>query len=178
MSTGKGMPRDYAGALEFVGRRVDWIANELEAGRLSAAEADSLAGGLWELLALIVRRGEPARRGPGRPPGKSGGLLSQAVVKRRQGRPNLRMGARDGDVYERVEAARGDGALGVKEAIETLRGVLVDAVNRGDLSKDDLPTFASLRAMYYRGMPGDDERRKSSVAEVAARVEDYFFRGF
>lgn len=176
MSTDKGMPRDYSGALEFIGKRVDWIANELEAGRLSAAEADSLADGLWRLLALIVLRGEPAKRGRGRPPGKSGGLLSQAVVKGRRGRPNTRMGARSGDFYKRVEAAISGGASGVTEAIESLRGLLVEAANRGDLDKDEVPTFASLRAMYYRGMPGDDERRKRSAAEVVARVEDYFLR--
>ena len=44
------------------------------------------------------------------------------------------------------------------------------------MEKDEVPTFASLRAMYYRGMPGDDERRKRSAAEVVARVEDYFLR--
>lgn len=173
-----GMSRSYAGALESIGEQVDWIANELEGGRLSVEDAESLTAGLWRMLALVVLRGEPAKRGRGRPPGKSGGLLSTAAVKGRHGRPNKRIGARDSEVYERVEAAINGGAPGVKEAIESLRGRLIEAVNRGDLNEDDLPTFAALRAMYYRGMPTDDERRKRSAEEVAARVEDYFFRGF
>ncbi len=133
-------------------------------GALSAEDAKSeraaAAGAMVAALALDEGRGKGAPKG-GRVVVGGGALIPAMAVPYKKPRVKIGRGPlrqwRDGfeqDVYAAVGEIMERDGVRVKDAIARLLDALA---MRGDLLPEDVePSKGTLRALYYRGRPGQD----------------------
>lgn len=161
------LPMATAAALEKIKERAAWVESEYSAGRLSPEDAEELAQGLREVLALVVLRdsvrpvGRP--RGRSNPRGKPGGMLAQYQGKKAETRGRKRLWPVGFDVVTYRAATRRmdrDG-LGVTAAVDALLRDTARAL--GMRASRAMLDKKNIRALYYQG--------RAKVLE-AARKED------
>ncbi len=149
------LPIATVAALEKIEERAAWVEAEYSAGRLSLEDAEELAHGLREVLALVVLRDSvrPVGRPKGRsnPRGKPGGMLAQYQSKKAETRGRKRLWPVGFDVvtYQAVTRRMDRDGLGVAAAVEALlrdtARVLGMRESRAMLDKKNIP------ALYYQG---------------------------